>query len=721
MSGGNPFYAEQLARLGTARAGVGRAAEEVPGGVLATIGEELRGLPEPAVLLLRGGAVAGDPFELELAVAACGSEAETAGPLLDRLLAADLVRATPAPRRFRFRHPIVRAAVYESAGAGWRLGAHARVAEALGRRGAPLSDRAHHVERSARPGDAEARTLLAEAARETAAPAPETAARWYEAALDLTPADEPAERLRLLVPLARAVAACGRLAEAGARVQAALQLVPGDERAGRAELVALSAAIARLSGRHSEASAQLVSALDALGEQPSPERCVLEIELAAEPGYTSTVSAASARGERALRTAEALGDPGLRASAAAALTVRANMLGRVPEALRHARVAAALIDELDDNRLITHLDALHHLGGMEPYLNAYEDAVRHLSRGVALSRRTGNGRFLVPLLTHLAQAQAMIGRIAPARATAEDAVDTARLSRVPALLVWALLGQCMVEIEAGDFGAADAIGREGHDLAVTLEPSMFTYKLDAYYGYARLELGDPERCVELVHEPGRRAVDPGKVTSRTVLWEALARALLALGRVADASEVVRRMEQAAAGVPLPIPRCHARRARAALELAAGAAADAAELALAAAADAEDAGARIQSARARILAGRALAAAGNSAAATEQLDRAHRELGACGADGYRDEAAAALRRLGRRVARPGAPGRGPGVASLSARELEVARLLADGMTNREIAAPLYLSERTVETHLARAFGKLGVSRRAALASRMAEPA
>jgi DNA-binding CsgD family transcriptional regulator len=70
----------------------------------------------------------------------------------------------------------------------------------------------------------------------------------------------------------------------------------------------------------------------------------------------------------------------------------------------------------------------------------------------------------------------------------------------------------------------------------------------------------------------------------------------------------------------------------------------------------------------------------------------------------------------------APGRarhGAGVAALSARELEVARLVADGRSNREIATQLHLSEKTVETHLARAVGKLGVRRRAALASRIAE--
>jgi len=94
---------------------------------------------------------------------------------------------------------------------------------------------------------------------------------------------------------------------------------------------------------------------------------------------------------------------------------------------------------------------------------------------------------------------------------------------------------------------------------------------------------------------------------------------------------------------------------------------------------------------------------------------------------------ALRLRRRRTPRPGrrgpawsraprrAPGRGrhrAGVPALSARELEVARLVADGLSNKEIAARLFLSEKTIETHLTRAFTKVGVTRRAALASRIA---
>ena len=59
------------------------------------------------------------------------------------------------------------------------------------------------------------------------------------------------------------------------------------------------------------------------------------------------------------------------------------------------------------------------------------------------------------------------------------------------------------------------------------------------------------------------------------------------------------------------------------------------------------------------------------------------------------------------------------AALSKREREVAELIADGRANKEIAAELFLSERTVETHLTRSFAKLGLSNRAQLAALVAE--
>jgi DNA-binding CsgD family transcriptional regulator len=77
-----------------------------------------------------------------------------------------------------------------------------------------------------------------------------------------------------------------------------------------------------------------------------------------------------------------------------------------------------------------------------------------------------------------------------------------------------------------------------------------------------------------------------------------------------------------------------------------------------------------------------------------------------------DAARELRRLGRRVTRKGR-GRA-GELGLRRRELEVARLVTAGKTNREIAAELFVSEKTVESHLYNVLAKLGVSSRAAVA-------
>ena len=123
---------------------------------------------------------------------------------VDELLRLDLVRTTDVPRRFRFRHPLVRRAVYEATPGGWRLGAHERCADALAARGATAAARAHHVERSAREGDLEAVAVLREAGEAAARLAPASAARWFGGALRLLPQAAPAEERIELCSRARA-------------------------------------------------------------------------------------------------------------------------------------------------------------------------------------------------------------------------------------------------------------------------------------------------------------------------------------------------------------------------------------------------------------------------------------------------------------------------------------------------------------------------------------
>ncbi|MGH3083645.1 MAG: ATP-binding protein, partial [Gaiellaceae bacterium] len=178
--GGNPFYLEQLARS-LERAGGSRAAPkvpltgiEIPPAVAASLNEELALLSSGGRVVLDGAAVAGDPFEPELAAAAAGASEALAVDAVDELLQLDLIRATDVPRRFRFRHPLVRRAVYEASAAGWRLGAHERCAEVLAARGVAAAGRAHHVERSARQGDVSAIAVLREAGEAAARLAPQS-------------------------------------------------------------------------------------------------------------------------------------------------------------------------------------------------------------------------------------------------------------------------------------------------------------------------------------------------------------------------------------------------------------------------------------------------------------------------------------------------------------------------------------------------------------------
>ncbi|MGH3675496.1 MAG: LuxR C-terminal-related transcriptional regulator [Mycobacterium sp.] len=113
------------------------------------------------------------------------------------------------------------------------------------------------------------------------------------------------------------------------------------------------------------------------------------------------------------------------------------------------------------------------------------------------------------------------------------------------------------------------------------------------------------------------------------------------------------------------------------------------------------GAPYEAARSAVLLGRALRAVGDEDSAVAELAGAHRIFTALGAGPAEREAADLLR--------PSAPG------GLSAREIEVLRLVAAGKTNPEIAAALFLSEKTVARHLSNIFAKIDVTSRTGAAA------
>jgi tetratricopeptide (TPR) repeat protein len=331
--GGNPFYLLELARSSSRRAAHGArlAGVDVPAMVLAALDEELGLLSPTARRTLEGAAVAGDPFEPDLAAAAAARDLPETIDALDELLRLDLVRETDVPRRFRFRHPIVRLAVYERAPGGWRLGAHERCAAALVARGAPASALAHHVERSARQGDDAAITTLREAGESAAPLAPASAANWFGGALRLLPEHAPAaDHIALLTARADALIAVGEYAEAHAAVLEALAQARDDTPADRVALITRCARVEQFLGRHEQAHTRLLDALEALPRDPSSESIALMAHLAYDGFFRMRFKPMVEWAERAAADARARGDEPVITWAVALLALAQACAGATP-------------------------------------------------------------------------------------------------------------------------------------------------------------------------------------------------------------------------------------------------------------------------------------------------------------------------------------------------------------------------------------------------------
>ena len=322
-SGGNPFYALQLARAAPAARSSSSdrvaSGSGVPRSVAAALVGELEALRRPRGALLDAGAIAGDPFDPELAYEIAGLDADAGVSALDELLDTRLLHVTSVPRRFAFRHPLVRRAVYESTGGGWRLVAHARAAEALAARGASAASRAHHVEQSAVQGDAAAIAVLLEAASATAPRAPPRRRAGSGRAAAAARGRRRRRASQTLVALAQARARPGDLAHCAARLDEAIDLLGPGETDMRATLVAATAAAEHFLGRHETAERRLAVALETLagprfrggGHRPAGP--------IAGAFFTLDVDGGLRDGREALAIAQRLGDPMLIASTAAAL------------------------------------------------------------------------------------------------------------------------------------------------------------------------------------------------------------------------------------------------------------------------------------------------------------------------------------------------------------------------------------------------------------------
>lgn len=417
----------------------------------------------------------------------------------------------------------------------------------------------------------------------------------------------------------------------------------------------------------------------------------------------------------ALEVARPLGERRLTAMAAAVLTLACAWGGEVEAAEAARGEAAELIEAMSDGDLAASIDASAHLAAAEIYLDRYDEGEAHAERALAVARATG--QLFPTLIPTLATAYFVRGRIADSTSLIEGAIEAARLTDNVQDLAWRLHIRSSAALAAGDLDTARETAAEAVELTRALDQSFVAAYPAFALASARHASGDQAGAVEiLIERAGGDGLPLIPGVWRIAALELLARCRLELGDADEAAEAVALAEAIAERLGLPMATCWSARARAATALDRGEADAAVERARASAAAAEKAGAVIEASLSRILLGEALAEAGDGETAVTELKRAAAELDACGAIRYRDAAEQELRKRGNRIhrqTRAGEPG-ATGVASLTERELEVARLVVDRRTNTQIAAELFLSVKTIESHMRNLFRKLDVSSRAEVA-------
>jgi DNA-binding CsgD family transcriptional regulator len=718
QGGGNPFYILELSRAEPIAGPVatGGGFDGVPEAIRIAIDRELGALSPDGRSLACASAVVGDPFSLDLSIGAAGLEQGDGLVALDELAGSDLIRSTDVPRRFQFRHPLVRSAVYEAVPEGTRLAIHSLCAELLrdGREG--LAVRAHHVEQSAQFGDLEAIELLRDAALGSAARAPASAVRWLRAALRLLPNDAPVElRQELLLPLPGLLTSLSDFNGAYEVALEALASVTPEQRDLEVAMTIACASFEHALGDRERAATRLDGAIEAVGGG-GPDAVALLIAKLMDRFYDRSFEEMPEWGERAVAAAETIDDRPLRAAAGGAHLMACALGGRIDEAQRNRPGVIELIDDLSDEELAERLDAIGCLAAAEMYLDEFDDVVTHGKRGIEVGRASGRAAFAPTLVPCVGTCGWVLGDIDLSIEILSTAAEAARVSRNQLQLAWSLLNLAFAQAVQGDVEGAVASGEEATAIAAELGDSAISSWAGLCLGIALREAGEHQRATDvftsMMGGSGARQI-PGGWRAHAALE--LTRAAVGAGRLELAEESRRHARDAAEETGLPMARAWADRAEAEVLLARNEPGAAAELALAAAETAGRLKARIDRAASRELAGRALLAAGDREGAVEQLTLAAEEFDECSALRHRDRVEQELGRLGHRPSRRSrAATDGRGLESLSGREREVAQLLVERLTNAEIAAQLFLSEKTVESHLRNIFRKLEVGSRVEVA-------
>jgi DNA-binding CsgD family transcriptional regulator len=685
ISGGNPLYAIELAR-----AGRGSTDFALPDSLQAVLARKLDAAPAELNPLLEAVAALGPTSvgELRETLADCAVDAQLAAGREHGLLVVE------EDLTVRFDHPLIGSAVYARIDPLAKRALHAQLA---GRAVEP-DLRARHLALSTDSPDPAVAAQLEEAAkRASGRGAPDVAAEFAGHSRRLTPpGDHEAGRRRALAQIEH-LAAAGEVRRALALAdELVASLEPGAAR--------VEALVQRADLEDDDSATAEKLLLGALEEARDDERLrarVLHRLARLRRLRIGDLRGAIACAREALTLAESVGDPRLEANAAAYLahlealagTLRPDLMRRAVEleeeigslplsvgprsllAKHHLwagdlgsarnlleRVHAGSVRSGNEMRRPQHFYDLTLVECAAGNLAAAEDVVREGTEAALDAENTNAER---ELLYPLALVQALSGQSEAARATVTRLCDEATRHGIRPLLVRAGSVLGLLALSEGDTTAA---ARELTDAARLLDEMGFAH-------------------------PGAFPVLPDAVE-----------ALAGNGDAAGAAELLDFLERQATAVASSYARAAARRASGMALLATGDA-EAAAPALADAATAyAGLGFNLDGARASLGCGRALLRGGRRVLAAETLADARRRFAAMGARLWEARAAEELERA--------APGRAAG--ELTAAERRVARLVAEGMKNREIGQALFMSVATVEAHLTRIYRKLGIRSRSELA-------
>ncbi len=676
-AGGNPFYAIEIARELDRRGEhnfSGRV--PVPQDLDALVRARVQALPaEARDALLRAATLARPDTDTVDPVALAPAEEA-------RLVRVEL------DGRIEFVHPLFASAVYSAAPAARLREAHRAVADLAH----DPEERARHLALAASGPDAEVvRELQAAARHARMRGSPDSAAELTGLALRLLPADAPA-RLELQLELAEQLHLASDFPAARALLEELrATLPPGDLRA-RALLT-----LVEIDYWGSGESAATALAEEALANARDPvlkARCHTVIA-----GYAGTVdlpkAAASAREALALLDGVPDPDPGL-VAAALAVRVRADLF--LGDGFDEKTAMQALALEQSNPPATVDTRVIFKLGQWLRYIDDLDGARARLQHAEQQAREEGDESSLANILLNRVIVETWAGDLAGAAELAERMVDA--------------FGQHGVGPEAGDVWRAYVDAYAGRvelvrEAAAKADPgeALVAAIWSRCVGLAELAAGE---TVSADRELTQALEVFERVTFREpAVWRVdgdAIEAALAVGDVDRAEVLLARFEERAARSRIPWSLAVSARCRGLVLATRGELDEAAEALERSLAEHERCPMPFERARTLLVQGRLQRRLKRKRQARLSLDEARELFASASAETW---VARVDDELGRVAVR-----RAP--EELSATELRIARLAADGLTNQAIAEQAFVSVKTVEGNLKRAYRKLGISSRAQLA-------